>query len=214
MAKLSAGDLVRIQYTGRLAGDQSVFETTDEDIAKTSGIWSTSSLYGPRLVLYGRGAMIAGIEEALATLSSGQSGEFKINESKAFGPKYGELVRVMSQKEFMRHGVQPQTNLVVSIDGVPATVKSVSSGRVMLDFNHPLAGQELVYSLQLLEIITDPTEKAKALASTFDANLQLVIDASKKSVRIPKNVLEAARTRSLQASLRAALDGWDVQIES
>ncbi len=213
MVKLSAGDLVRIQYTGRLAGDQSIFETTDEQIAKAIGIWSTASAYGPRLVLYGRGAMIAGIEEALQTMAPGESREFHIPESKAFGQRFAELVRVMPQKEFLRHGLAPQPNLVVSIDGVPAIVKSVSSGRVMLDFNHSLAGQELIYHLQLLEVITEPAAKAKALAQVIGALAEVKVD-EKKKVAVISKLLDSQKARQLQASLRSALEGWDVQIEN
>lgn len=212
MVKLNPGDLVRIEFTGRLASDQSVFETTDESLARQAGVWSSSAQYGPRLVLFGRGAMISGVEAGLSTLSPGQSGEFAIPVARAFGPRFPELVRVMPQKEFLRHGVQPQPNLIVSIDGVPALIKSVSSGRILLDFNHPLAGQELKYSLQLLEVIGEPEAKVTALGELFGVSLAVAETGGKKSVSIPKT-LDAPKARQLSMTLQSALSGWEIKPE-
>ncbi len=210
MVKLNAGDLVRIRYTGRLASDRSVFETTDMALAQSSGVYSNTTPYGPRVVLFGRGAMIAGLEAGLLTLSPGQSGTFRIPAEKAFGPRFAELVRIMPEREFAKSGVQPQPNLIVAIDGIPALVKSVSSGRIMLDFNHPLAGQDLDYEVELIEIITDPAAKAQELAKTLQASVS--VDEKTKTLTIPKTV-PADNAKNLQAALKAAVEGWTVKLE-
>ncbi|MDE1798228.1 MAG: peptidylprolyl isomerase [Candidatus Micrarchaeota archaeon] len=211
MVQLNSGDLVRIHYTGRLSSDQSVFETTDEALAKSSGIWSDSTPYGPRVVIVGRGAMIAGLETGLQTLSAGQSGHFSIKADQAFGPRFAELVRVMPEREFAKSGVKAAPNLIVSIDGVPALVKSVSSGRIMLDFNHPLAGQDLEYDVQLIEVITDPAQKAQELAKALGGSV--AVDAPSKTVSIPKSVAPKV-AQNLEAALKASLEGWTIKIET
>ncbi|MFH0927220.1 MAG: FKBP-type peptidyl-prolyl cis-trans isomerase, partial [Candidatus Micrarchaeota archaeon] len=105
MADVKDGDLVKIEITGRLS-DGSVFETTDEEIAKKEGIWSNTSKYGSRLVLVGRGAMIAGLEEEIPRLKVGEGKKIEVAVEKAFGKKHSELVRVMPLKEIERHGVR------------------------------------------------------------------------------------------------------------
>lgn len=204
MAQLNRGDLVRIAFAGRVAADNSLFETTDEPLARAAGLWSPEASYGPRLVIYGVGAMISGLEEGIAALAPGQSAEVKIPSSKAFGPRYRELVRVMPEKEFARHGVRPVSNLMVTIDGVPALVKSVSSGRILLDFNHPLAGQDLIYSLQLIEVVSDPALKAQALAKAFGGSAEVSSSGGKLVVKAAAG-LPADKAKGLMAALRSSL---------
>lgn len=204
MVKLDKGDLVRIAFTGRVASTGAVFETTDEAAAKAAGIWSSSARFGPRLVIYGAGTMVAGLEEGLSTMAAGQKTHFKFPAGKAFGQKFKELVRVMSEKEFAKHGVQPEPNLMVTIDGIPALVKSISSGRVLLDFNHPLAGEELEYDLELLEIFSDPKEKAQALASVFGTTAKTSDEKGALTVEVSAG-LAPENARALHSVLKASL---------
>jgi len=207
MANLQKGDLVRMELSGSLVSDGSLFESTDEQEAKDAGIWSNASKYGPRLVIFGKGAMIAGIEEELSKIEAGGKVEIIVPAAKAFGAKHPELVRVMPEKEFSSHGVRAQVGLMVTIDGVPAMVKSVSSGRIMLDFNHPLAGQDLKYKIKLLEIISEPKKKAHELASQFGCDVKVEGEGKGISVILPKDV-EASKRKGLEAALKASLGEW------
>ncbi|VVC02408.1 Putative FKBP-type peptidyl-prolyl cis-trans isomerase [uncultured archaeon] len=184
-------------------------------MAKASGLYSEKIMYGPRLVIFGRGFMIPGLEEGIVQMQPGQEARIHVPFQRAFGPKQPELVRMMGDKELLRAGVQPRIGLILNIDGVQARVKSVSPGRVMLDFNHPLAGEDLTYHLQLIEIITDPAAKAKALGDEFHTSLAIDAGAKPKPVaRIPK-LLEAGRARSLAAMLQASVgDSFEVKIDS
>ncbi|MFH1094671.1 MAG: peptidylprolyl isomerase [Candidatus Micrarchaeota archaeon] len=210
MVKLNKGDLVRIAFTGRVASTGAVFETTDEELAKSEGIWSTSAHFGPRLVVCGTGTMVAGLEEGVSGMSAGQKSHIKFSADKAFGPKFKELVRVMSEKEFAKQGVQPAPNLIVSIDGIPAVIKSISSGRILLDFNHPLAGEELEYDLELIEVFTDPKEKAQALVSVFNTTATIREENGSLKVDVPAG-LAPANAKALSSVLKASL-GEQAQI--
>lgn len=207
MVKLSAGDIIRIEITGRLRTDRSVFETTDEKLALESGIHSSASKYGPRLVIVGKGAMIAGLEDVVPALEIGAARDIAVPADKGFGQRHAELVRVMPQKEFERHGVRASNGMMVTIDGVPALVKSASSGRVMLDFNHPLAGQDLDYSVKLLEVITDPAKKAQALAEQFDAQIKIEDMESQRRI-VVASAPDTSKAKGLEAALRASLGDW------
>lgn len=207
MVELTKGDLVRLEIVGKLCSDGSVFESTDEQVAKQSGIWSNASTYGSRLVIYGKGAMIAGIEERMPKLAIGKEEKFTIGAQKAFGPRFAELVRVMPLKEFERHGIRAEPGLMVTIDGVPALVKTVSSGRVMLDFNHPLAGQDLEYRLKLLEVISEPEKKARELAKQFGIEIEISANNGKKKITLKKGT-QAQKAKGLEAALKASLGEW------
>ena len=207
MVTLQAGDLVRIAFTATLDSTNSVFESTDDRVAKASGIYSDKVLYGPRLVIYGRGFMIPGLEEGLVQIQTGQAAKIHVPFEKAFGPRIPDLVRVMNEKELRDSGVQPFVGLILNIDGVQARVKSVSSGRVMLDFNHPLANENVTYHLELLEVITDPAQKAKALGTEYHTSLKIDKNGEKSTILIPA-ILGADRARSLAVMLQASLGDW------
>ncbi len=213
MPKIKPGDLVKIHYTGRLASDSSVFETTDEETARQGGIWSTASFYGPKLVVFGKGAMLPGLEDAVVSLNPGQGGTFKIPPEKAFGPRFPELVRVVPEAEFRKNGVRPETGLTVMVDRLPALVKTVSSGRVVLDFNRPFAGQDVEYAVQLLEVLSEPVEKARALGTAFGLPVRVESSAGKNRIAI-SSTGDAKKARGLEAALKAAFGGWgEVVIE-
>lgn len=199
MANVENGDLIKIEITGKLS-DGSVFETTNEQLARDTGVWSNTSKYGSRLVIVGRGAMIAGLETEIPKMKIGESKKIHVDIDKAFGKKHSELVRVMPMKEFEKHGVHAMPGLMITIDGVPAMVKSVSSGRVMLDFNHPLAGQALDYEIKLLEIISDPIKKAEALADQFGGKVNV-----KGQEYVISGGIENSKAKGLEAALRACL---------
>ncbi len=214
MIKPKAGDLIRIAFSGVLDSDQSVFESTDENVAKTNGLYSPQLPYGPRLVLFGRGFMIPGLEEGISQMEAGQSARIGIPFEKAFGPKITDLVRVMSEKQLAAVGITPRPGQILNLEGVQARVKSVSSGRVVLDFNHPLAAQNLTYHLNLLEVITDPMTKAQALGDEYQAHLLMEKKEGRISITIPK-ALEAGRARGLMAQLKSSLgEGAMIQIEA
>jgi len=60
-------------------------------------------------------------------------------------------------------GVNPYVGAELEIDGRPAVVRSIGAGRVQVDYNHPLAGRQIVYKLKVVEHVTDEKDKIRAL---------------------------------------------------
>lgn len=170
MVQVKKGDLVRIEYTGRLATNGAVFETTDEKLARDLGIYRQESAYGPKLAAFGTSTVMVGLEEAIASSTLGKQEEFSIVPEKAFGLKYPNLVRVMSEKDFARQQIIPVAGSIVMLDNIAAKIKSVESGRVVVDFNHPLAGEPVVYSLKVVEVIGEPEKKLKEMLVSLGIN--------------------------------------------
>ncbi len=213
MVKINGGDLVRIAFTGRRASDQSIFETTDVPTARDTGIFDPKIVYGPRLVIMDRGMMLPGLEEGIRRMEVGQTGKINIPYSVGFGPRHKELLRIMPEREFSKQGVRPQVGLMVNMDGVPARVKSASSGRVVLDFNHPLAEQDLMYIVNLLEVISEPAAKVKALAGQQGVQVEIIEEDKKNVVKIPKSI-RPELARVLTGMFRAAVGDWaEVRVE-
>lgn len=166
MASVKKGDLVRLEYTGRLASDGKVFDTTDESVARSAGIYDSAAIYGPKLAVFGSGTMIAGLEEAIISASPGKTEEFTILPPKAFGEKNPEQIRMLPEKEFHKQQVRPVAGMALALDGAIARVKSVTSGRVVVDMNHPLAGETVVYSVKVDEVISETRKKMEAVLAS------------------------------------------------
>ncbi|MCX8175348.1 MAG: peptidylprolyl isomerase [Candidatus Micrarchaeota archaeon] len=199
MASIRKGDLLRFEYTGKVASTGAVFETTDEQIAKKSGIFDPSEKYGARLAVFGNGSMIAGLEEALLAAQIGKQSEFLIPPEKAFGKKMAQLVRIVPEKQFARQGIKPAVGMLVTLDGIPALVKSITSGRVVVDFNHPLAGESVIYSIKLHEVISDDKKKLEAIL----ASAQLKAEISQKGGGWEVKFQQGADKEKLQAAKEA-----------
>lgn len=188
MVKVKKGDLVRLEYTGKAEATGAIFDTTDESVAKKAGIYQQSSIYGPKLAVFGNKTMLQGVEEAIESAHEGIEEEFRISPEKAFGGRHRELVRMLPEKEFAKSGVAPQPGMAISLDGVVARVKSVTSGRVVVDFNHPLAGESVLYSIKVSEVIAEDHKKIAAILSSAEVK-GVILDDKKGgfSVKIGKD---------------------------
>lgn len=197
MASVKKGDIVKLDYTGRMAKTGQIFDTTDEAIAKQAGLWESSSSYGPKFAVFGSGTIIPGMEEAILQCQVGRGEDFLIEPKKAFGEKDQGLMRMIAEKEFHKNEVRPMPGMIVSMDNALARVKSVTSGRVVIDFNHPLAGEQVVYSIKVHEIITDDARRAEALLASLGVKGKVSATGGKISVALekgtPKEKADAAK---------------------
>ncbi len=176
------GDFVQIEYTGKTA-DGKVFDTTDEAAARKAGIHNEERQYGPQLVIIGKAQVLPGIENAVRTMNEGEEKDLALPPEKAFGLRNKDLIRIMPVSEFRKQRVDPKPGLVLSMDDHMATVRSVESGRVLIDFNHPLAGEQVTYSLKFSRHLKTTEEKANAL---------LIANKMKGSVKSSPAGLEVA----------------------
>lgn len=152
-------DFVEIEYTGKLE-DGRVFDTTNEEAAIKAGLKNQNSVFGPVTVCIGEGHVLKGIEDKMQKV-----GEFKakLNPEDAFGKKDAKLLKLMPMKLFHKEKINPMPGLEINIDGTLGTVRSVSGGRVIVDFNHPLSGKAVEYEVKVIREVTDALEKAKAI---------------------------------------------------
>lgn len=163
MGDVEKGDFIKVSYTGKRESDGKVFDSTDAETAKSAGIYNEHAGYGDTLVIVGSGHVIQGLDEALSGMNVGESKSISVPPEKAFGQRNPNFVRVMPVTDFKKQNMEPYPGLVINVDGKAALVKSVSSGRVMVDFNHLLAGETLLYDLKVVSKVTGLEEKINAL---------------------------------------------------
>jgi peptidylprolyl isomerase len=141
-AQAEIGDTVRVHYTGTL-DDGTEF---DSSIGRE-----------PLQFTVGAGQMIPGFEQAVIGMRLGESETVIIPTDQAYGPYHEELV-VVVPREQLPPDVEPEVGQQLTMsqpDGqpVPVTVIDVSEGNVTIDANHSLAGEDLTFDIELVEIL-------------------------------------------------------------
>lgn len=165
---LSDGDFVKVEYSMWRASDNTLVRTTEKKLAEENGIYKDGDKYVPQLIVIGKDRTIKAIWEGLRGMSVGEKKRIELQPKDAFGERDSGLVRIMPISEFRKKDIDPMPGMQIDIDGAIATVKSVNSGRVMVDANHPLAGEKVTYELKVLEKVEKSEDKIKALAEFYD----------------------------------------------
>lgn len=162
--KVQHHDFVELDYDGRLA-DGTVFDTTSEKVAKEHNLHSPQQKYKPAVICVGEKQVLPGLDAQLVDKELGKEYTAALTADKAFGKRDIKRVKIIPMNTFQQHKVQPHPGLQVDIDGEMGLVTSVSGGRVIVNFNHPLAGKEVSYSYTILRKVTDQKEKVTAFLS-------------------------------------------------
>lgn len=177
---IKKGDFIKIQYT---AYDESgrEFDSTNGDISK-----SLHGKQGPMLVVFGFDRLVPGLESGLENMKKGEKTELNLSPEHAFGNRNKNLLRIMSHADFARNQINPFPGLTVHVDTESGrqygVIKSSSGGRVLVDFNHPLAGKNVRYVVELLDIITEPAKKVESILQ--DSDLKGEVKYEKETVII------------------------------
>jgi peptidylprolyl isomerase len=120
-------------------------------------VFKTSCGSKPLKFKIGQSMLMRAFEQTVVGMKPGESRTVKVTADKAYGPRREEMVVAVDRKEFPDN-VKPYVGLELDIcqqDGkvFPAKVIEVSESSVTLDANHPLAGKDLIFDIELVEII-------------------------------------------------------------
>ncbi len=163
MAALKKGEIVRLNYTARLAENDKVFDTTNADVAKEAGIFNEQYSYAPMPYIIGSGRFFKVLDEAIAAAEVGKETEIVIKCEDAAGVRDPKLVETYPIKEFYKQEIMPQPGLEVKLKDRTGVIVTVGAGRVKVDFNNFLAGRDLKYTFTVEEIMEDKAAKAEAI---------------------------------------------------
>jgi peptidylprolyl isomerase len=160
---LQKGDFALINYTAKVKETGEVFDTTSEETAKKERLYKEGEIYEPKLVVIGEGWVLKALDESLATMEVGKTAFVEIPPEKAFGERDPEKVKRISLKNLTAKGITPSLGMRLDYDGKMAVVRAIGAGRVLLDFNPPLAGKTLVYEVTIQKKLETVKEKIVAL---------------------------------------------------
>lgn len=158
-------DFIELEYTGKIKDDNFIFDTTSEKTAKENNLYQEGSEYKPIIICVGQGQIIKGLDKAIVGKEINKEYTLDIPPEEAYGKKNVKLIQLISTSKFKQQNIQPMPGLQVNIDGTMGVIKTVSGGRTLVDFNHPLSGKELTYTIKINKVITDDKEKINSILS-------------------------------------------------
>merc|ERR1711879_1035061 len=110
----------------------------------------------PIVFEFGSGELIPGLESRIAQMNEGETKEIKVPSLEAYGEYNEELSETLNIKEF--EGIDLEIGMVLEADGdngeiFKATVTEVTNEDVTIDYNHPLAGSDLDFTVIIKKIV-------------------------------------------------------------
>jgi FKBP-type peptidyl-prolyl cis-trans isomerase 2 len=141
MAQAAAGNTVKVHYTGKL----------------DDGVQFDSSVGGePLEFTLGSGGIIPGFENAVLGMATGETKTVRIPSDEAYGPHQPDKVQEVERDKFpadinLEVGRRLQA-VAAGGETMDLVIVAVREASVTLDFNHPLAGKDLTFELELVEI--------------------------------------------------------------
>lgn len=141
MSKVKEGDTVKVHYTGTLQ-DGSVFDSSEDK--------------EPLEFTLGEGQLIPGFEKAVEGMDEGDSTKVTIEKDDAYGEPREDLV-ITVPKDNLPEDVKPEVGMQLQVnqpDGnaIPVRISEIKEDEITLDANHPLAGEDLTFEIEVVEI--------------------------------------------------------------
>jgi FKBP-type peptidyl-prolyl cis-trans isomerase SlyD len=158
---LQSGDVIKLAYTARTVEDGRLVDTTDEEVAEDEGVDTDQQEFGPRVVVLGEQHIFPDVEEDIYGNSVGDEGTVTVAATDAFGEYDESEVRTVSKDKIPEDDRYPGAN--VQIDNEQGHVETIIGGRARVDFNHPLAGEDVEYDYEVVAEVTDREEKATGI---------------------------------------------------
>jgi len=152
-------DFIEIEFTAKLA-DGSVFDTNIEETAKKIGI---DKVAHPLKICVGEGMVLRGFDNALDGKELNKKYSVELKPEDAFGQRDPSMIKTVPISAFLEKDVNPYPGMMLNLDGMIVRISSVSGGRVLVDFNNPLSGKNIIYEFKILNKIEDLNEKLKVL---------------------------------------------------
>jgi peptidylprolyl isomerase len=188
------GDFILLDYTAKIKETDELFDTTDAEEAKKSGIFQEKGVYEPVLVVVGEGWVVPGLDKELVKSDVGERKKIEIPPAEAFGDRDQNKIKIVPERDLLKQKIRPEVGQRLEVNGQLAIVRSINAGRVQLDFNHPYSGKTLSYDFEIKKVLSEPMEKALELVhrltpSVKKEEFKINIDDSTIKIDVPENLL-------------------------
>lgn len=193
---MKEGTFVKLTYTGKLA-DGTVFDTTDPEVAKKIGQKAE-----PITICLGQQQLLPGLDKELIGKEKGEH-SITLKPEEAFGVKSTKKLELVPKNQLQKQGINPRAGMQLEIDGQHGVVRSISGGRVVVDFNHPLAGQDVHYDINILETVEDVTKQVESIIDIIKIPYEKVtVEGNKATIFVaqiyPQEIMDALQKKIVE----------------
>ena len=157
------GDVITVEYDAWIInadGSEDLFETTSEEKAKEHEIFDEKAKYTPLITVVGAARVAQGLDDSFKGAAIGEKKVVEIPPEDGAGDWDATQVKIYSIKEFVQQKIDPMPGMRVTFKNKPGTIITVTSGRVRIDFNPPLAGKTVRYEYMITEKTKTTDERA------------------------------------------------------
>jgi len=180
--KLQEKDFIVIEFTAKVK-DGDIFDSNIKEDLEGRDIKTEIK---PFTFCLGENMFLQGVEDFLIGKELGEY-QIELSPEKAFGKRNANLIQMMPLKLFIEQKVNPIPGVMFNFDGKIGKILTVTGGRIMVDFNNPIAGKEVEYKVRVLRKVENPNEKVKALINfLFKRDLKFEIKDKKLIVEVEK----------------------------
>lgn len=182
---LKEKDFIEIAFTGKLQ-DGGVFDSNiQEELQKLN----PKAKAKPFVFALGQDMFLKGVDEFLIGKDIGKH-KIELTPDKAFGKRDPKLIQMVPIKIFHAQQINPVPGYAFNFDGKVGKVLTVSGGRVIVDFNNPLAGKDIIYEINILRKVEDINEKIKSLNEfLFRQDLKFNVEDKKLNLEVEKRMV-------------------------
>ena len=160
---LENGALILADYTAKIKDTGQIIDTTRKDDAEKAGNADPTRTYEPRLIAVGEGWVLKGLDEALQKAEPNQTIDVELTPEKAFGIRDPNKVSRIPIRKFGEKAAELEIGGEVEVDNRVGIVRSLESGRAIVDFNHKYAGKTLEYNVAIKEKLDSRNSQIEAL---------------------------------------------------
>lgn len=142
MSEAKQGSNVKVHYTGKKDSDGTVFDSSEGK--------------DPLEFKLGEGQLIPGFEAAVEGMKAGESNTVKIPSDQAYGEPREDLV-IKFERDRLPDDITPEVGQQLQLqhkdgENIPVVIKELTENEITLDANHPLAGEDLVFEIEVVEV--------------------------------------------------------------
>ena len=132
---LKKNDFIEVEFTARVKNTNEIFDSNREEDLKKTNINVSAK---PLIFSLGAGMFLKGIDDFLMGKDLGKY-NIELTPEKSFGDRDSKLIQLVPMRIFREQHLKPVQGFVFNFDGRVAKILSVSGGRVIADFNNPIA---------------------------------------------------------------------------
>lgn len=181
-------DFVSIDFDIYANGE--LVQTTNEKLGKEKKL--DIKEYKPQTMIIGSGFILKALDDNL--LKEGKDkGTLNLKAEEAYGKRKKEFLKTFPKSAFDEHKVRPVVGMTYDFNGTFGTVKSVVGGRIMVDFNNPLAGKEIKLDFNVNKKITNIKEKISTVLESVlrmtDQMYNLEVKDKEITLFVPEQII-------------------------